>query len=373
VSSLEKEEGKKTMSSHYNSHIQQVVRVLSIFVPGQNQDQHQIIEWFEEKERLTDAEIGSIKLVGLAREIIDSSIHKLDSSCVFDIDSNHGHLESSPVYIEGQWINQLLDRIMLFTSDASYLAYLHTVFMTMSLKAFVYHHLYVCDEFHQHTTTSGYVSEAGSTSSAVARKWSVRRIMNYLKRIEERENKENGYDELPPSDIVSTTSESYLMTDDEDEDFFTAETQRTSEKTEDEDEDEDYAEENQATVTLESLQKEQPNKSLTTIFPDLQMNTATSSKPVARTEGSVSTTYSNNNISGYFDYVPPGDYYTNDDSSEYSSSSNEEVDEVRPDGMTYIEQRGRQYLQDKLKVYGDDQTIVVVSLYIVGLKKGRVG
>lgn len=84
-----------------------------MFVPGQSRHRHQIIEWFGAR-RLTDTQIKSIKLVGIDKVNTDSSIH-IDSSCVLDIDVENGSLNSSPVYIEGQWINQLLDRMMLFS------------------------------------------------------------------------------------------------------------------------------------------------------------------------------------------------------------------------------------------------------------------
>ena len=92
--------------------VKELVNVLSLFVPGQRKDRHQIIEWFD--GRLTDAEIGSIKLVGVHKDNMDPSIH-MEGSCVLDIDAKNGVLNSSPVYVEGQWINQLLDRMMLFS------------------------------------------------------------------------------------------------------------------------------------------------------------------------------------------------------------------------------------------------------------------
>ncbi|RCH91033.1 hypothetical protein CU098_003833, partial [Rhizopus stolonifer] len=49
-------------SAKNKAHIEQVVRALSVFVPGQNQERHQVIEWFA-KEKLTDIEC--IKLVGI--------------------------------------------------------------------------------------------------------------------------------------------------------------------------------------------------------------------------------------------------------------------------------------------------------------------
>ena len=99
--------------------MQQVVQALSVFVPGQSRERNQIIEWFE-TVKLTDAQIKGIKLVGVDKNCMDPSIH-VDSSCVLDIDVKNGSLNSSPVYVEGQWINQLLDRMMLFSVSGSLL------------------------------------------------------------------------------------------------------------------------------------------------------------------------------------------------------------------------------------------------------------
>lgn len=106
-----------SVSNKHN--VQQVVHALAVFVPGQNRDRHQIIDWFE-TSRFTDSHISSIKLVGIAKENMDASIH-IEGSCVLDIDVKNGSLNSSPVYVEGQWINQLLDRMMLFSVNSSIL------------------------------------------------------------------------------------------------------------------------------------------------------------------------------------------------------------------------------------------------------------
>lgn len=100
-----------SVSNRHN--VQQVVNALSVFVPGQSRDRHQIIDWFE-SSRFTDSHIGSIKLVGISKENMDPSIH-IEGSCVLDIDVKNGSLNSSPVYVEGQWINHLLDRMSLFS------------------------------------------------------------------------------------------------------------------------------------------------------------------------------------------------------------------------------------------------------------------
>lgn len=430
--------------------MQQVVQALSVFVPGQSRERNQIIEWFE-TAKLTDAQIKGIKLVGVDKNCMDPSIH-VDSSCVLDIDVKNGSLNSSPVYVEGQWINQLLDRMMLFSvsrswvfrtrhchshiftqSDESYLAYLHTVFMNMSLKAFVYHHLYVCDEFKldespppstPSSSNKGYTSETGSESSTLSRKWSVR-LMNYLKKHEDQESNAS----TTASSTTSSAAPSVQASEDE--------------------EDEDYSEENQATVTLQSLnsthhshnnnnnnnntnnknkpntiiglfQQDGPTTATTTAIPSQYIDHTTLND--VRRE-SISTTYSVSSrregsyygnssrssssdgddedeedtfnqhmrmaeTASYLDFgaddlVQFGDTRDSDDSStggeseEDTRSSKErkkpshgkrrgkhrlrKPSDVGPDGVSFTERRGRRYLQEKLKVYGDDQTIVVVS------------
>ncbi|KAL7332318.1 hypothetical protein PS15p_204377 [Mucor circinelloides] len=404
-------------SEKNKSWVQQVVQALSVFVPGQSRERNQIIEWFE-TAKLTDAQIKGIKLVGVDKNCMDPSIH-VDSSCVLDIDIKNGSLNSSPVYVEGQWINQLLDRMMLFSSDESYLAYLHTVFMNMSLKAFVYHHLYVCDEFKLDespppstpSNSKGYTSETGSESSTLSRKWSVR-LMNYLKKHEDQESSTS----TTASSIISSAAPSIQASEDED--------------------DEDYSEENQATVTLQSLgsssnhHSNNPKNRPSTIIglfqqdgPTTATTTATPSQYIDHTtlndvrRESISTTYSvssrrglshsdnNSNTSsdddeedtfsrramtentpflnfGVDDLVQFEDTRDSDDSST-GGESEEDVrspkeykkpnrsggrrgkhrfrkpSDVGPDGVSFTERRGRRYLQEKLKVYGDDQTIVV--------------
>ncbi|KAK4520199.1 uncharacterized protein ATC70_008330 [Mucor velutinosus] len=415
-------------SEKNKSLVQQVVQALSVFVPGQSRERNQVIEWFE-TAKLTDAQIKGIKLVGVDKNCMDPSIH-VDSSCVLDIDVKNGSLNSSPVYVEGQWINQLLDRMMLFSSDESYLAYLHTVFMNISLKAFVYHHLYVCEEFKLDespppTTPSnsnkGYTSETGSESSTLSRKWSVR-LMNYLKKHEDQESSTS----TTASSMTSSGASSLQGSEDE--------------------EDEDYSEENQATVTLQSLNsthyphtttnssnsthnKNKPN-TIIGLFqqdgPTTATTTATPSQYIDHTtlndvrRESISTTYS---VSSRRDLSPSDDssrtssdddddeeedtfsqrmrmaenasyldfeaddlvqFSDTRDSDDSSTGGESEEDtrlskehekpnysrrrgkhkfrkpsDVGPDGVSFTERRGRRYLQEKLKVYGDDQTIVV--------------
>ncbi|KAI8986592.1 hypothetical protein BDB01DRAFT_786173 [Pilobolus umbonatus] len=376
-------------SENNKSLIMDVVRALAVFVPGHNKEHHCIIEWFEE-DKLTDYHIRSIKLVGIDKNKINTSIH-IGSSCVLDIDTKHGSLNSSPVYVEGQWVNQLIDRLMLFSSDESYLAYLHTIFMTMSLKTFVYYHLNKTDEFKiedtptDTTVNKGYISETNSESSINSRKWSVR-IMNYIKKKEREEEREDGY-----ADDTSTTGS---VTEEDDK---------------------DYSDENQATITLHNIQQMKENKPrpLQGLFDYVPAPSKNLEKAdhEARRE-SVTTNYSrrasidseedlNHMMDGSFLNFGKEDFdfgshmstmeSEEDDDSQSIQSDNgslgslyhEQVKSARqvvealrqkiraskkddmkqsdlgPDGVSHLERRGRKYLQDKFKVYGDDQTIIV--------------
>ncbi|CEP17642.1 hypothetical protein [Parasitella parasitica] len=393
-------------SEKNKSLVQQVVQALSVFVPGQSQERNQIIEWYE-TTKLTDAQIKGIKLVGVDKNYMDPSIH-IDSSCVLDIDMENGSLHSSPVYVEGQWINQLLDRMTLFSSDESYLAYLHTVFMNMSLKAFVYHHLYVCDEFKLDESPSpstpsnnakGYSSETNSESSNLSRKWSVR-LMNYLKKHEDQESNS--------TNAASTTS-----------------SMATSVEASENEDDNDYSEENQATVTLQSLgsnnnlnqnkpkaimglfQQSGPTTAATAITVNQNIEHTTfnnvrrksfstihsySSLRGSSNSGACSSSSSDNGDTssqcmredasllgfGLDDLKHFGDTKDSEDSSSSVGSEDglksekthsnvrkgkhrlRKPSDIGPDGVSFTERRGRRYLQEKLKVYGDDQTIVVV-------------
>ncbi|KAI7892846.1 uncharacterized protein EV154DRAFT_503742 [Mucor mucedo] len=388
------------------SHVQQVVHALSVFVPGQNRERHQIIPWFDQS-RLTDSQIASIKLVGIDKENMDASIH-IEGSCVLDVDVKHGSLHSSPVYVEGQWINQLLDRLMLFTSDESYLAYLHTVFMTMSLKAFVYHHLYLCDEFKlteesipsdTQSVHKGYTSET-SESSTLSRRWSVR-LLNYLKKHEDPPDD----DSISRRSSVSTTVSTVPIATTPATAAAAAAPPPAEQETTDNDE--DYSEENQATVTLQNLfnKKQEQPRTVLGLFPSSPSETLLVNQGYCSGGSSSDSSSPHASIMDEFDLGPNEsllnfretviaeeeelDYFgqtrlpDTDYDEEVSSSSEEEEEEeekskrrpsrryrrrqvrsrkpsdVGPDGVSYTERRGRRYLQEKMKVYGDDQTIVV--------------
>lgn len=265
--------------------------------------------------------------------------------------------------------------------------------MTMSLKAFVYHHLYVCDEFKlidetpsDATANKGYTSET-SESSTLSRRWSVR-LLNYLKKHED-----------PDDDSASRYSSVSATNANKQESIAT-------------DDDEDYSEENQATVTLQNLlnksNRQDKPRTVVGLFGSTSeavinpMNVTGSTADQSR--ASISTRYSSSSESspnlsdddydlsrvpttngsilnfdtddlGYFGQEHQAD--SDDDNSSQEEKSKirpsrrhgsrhrtRKPSDVGPDGVSYTERRGRRYLQEKMKVYGDDQTIVVVCISV---------
>lgn len=242
--------------------------------------------------------------------------------------------------------------------------------------------------------------------------------MNYLKKHEDQESSAS----TTASSTTSSAAPSVQASEDEGEE-----------------EEEDYSEENQATVTLQSLNstlhlqgsssttnnKNKPN-TIIGLFqqdgPTTATTTATPSQYIDHTtlndvrRESISTTYS---VSSRRELSPSDDSSSDEDDedtfnqrmrmaenasyldfgaddlaqfddthdSDDSSTGGESEEDVRPskehkkpnhgrrrgkhrfrklsdvgpDGVSFTERRGRRYLQEKLKVYGDDQTIVVVS------------
>lgn len=309
--------------------------------------------------------------------------------------------------------------------------------MTMSLKAFVYHHLYVCDEFkllNEETPSSapsvnkekGYTSETNSESSTLSRKWSVR-LLNYLKKHEDQENEV--VLSRPPSRASSVASSSSHSRPQQKPQQQQEQQQQIATESSTTEDDQDYSEDNQATVTLQMIQQKAKQQERPRTIVGL-FGSATSSvagEPVTTTLNATGCCHTDiarerrESISTFFtasrkNSTDSGDSHSprhlSDDEEEYqrapltmegslmnfgpedldyfgqqhsgnsSSSSSEEEEEeaeksshhggsrhhrrrklsdIGPDGISYTERRGRRYLQEKLKVYGDDQTIIVVS------------
>lgn len=260
----------------------------------------------------------------------------------------------------------------------------------MSLKAFIYHHLYVCDEFKLDgetppsvTSNKGYVSESNSeNSSMLSGKWS-QRLMSYLKKHEDDNDVPIPPSAPDPAPVLATAVSSQASS------VVTVE------------EEEDYSEENQATVTLQNLLLHQQQQHQTFIESS-KPRTVVGMFDQPTRRASISTTYSRESFSSsnsdgseeesgleatvYLNNVKDVDElimnYNDDEESSSGESEQEEKRKMRArkgkhryarrkssnvgeDGVSLSERRGRRYLQDKLKVYGDDQTIVVVSLALV--------
>lgn len=255
----------------------------------------------------------------------------------------------------------------------------------MSLKAFVYHHLYVCDEFKlmdeapsdAQSLNKGYNSET-SESSTLSRRWSVR-LLNYLKKHEDPE------EDVPSkrSSISTTSSSSAIVTNPPQEGT----------------DEEDYSEENQATVTLQNLllNKNIQDKPRTVVglfsnttdnllvHEEERYSSSSGSSPRLSDGDPFDLTTNNASLLNFqgddLDYFGQTHLIDTDYEVEDTESSSEEEEkpkrpsrrhgsqysrsrkpsDVGPDGVSYTERRGRRYLQEKMKVYGDDQTIVVVS------------
>ncbi|KAI9268135.1 hypothetical protein BDA99DRAFT_504939 [Phascolomyces articulosus] len=287
--------------------VQNTIQSLSVFIPSQpkiqSKDQQETLlhEWFEKKETLlTDVELDSIKLVGAAKNNIDASIYKLDISCLDISNERHPNLITSPLYLDGYWINQMMDRLKYFTSDRSFFAYLQTIFMAMALKAYIYHHMYNTLETNVFSSSSSF--SAALEGSGLTKKWSVRRIMSYLRRIEERED--NHYQSSHGGgENLSTVSE---------HDDFAAAAATTD------------------TGTFVLLPPPPPPTPVTPVSP-------TTPHPPCEDHGK--------------------DHHQQQQKSDEDESDSESS--MTDGGMTLNERRGRRFLEQKLGIHGDDQNIVI--------------
>ncbi|KAI9013389.1 hypothetical protein CLU79DRAFT_769125 [Phycomyces nitens] len=357
---------------HYESKskVKEVVEALGVFVPGHSRQHHQIESWFV-GTRLTDDNLGSMKLVGTDRDNLDANVYRLDISCL-DIDavSQHqqGNLVTSPLYLDGQWINQLLEQLPFYSSDGAYLAYLHTVFITIALKAYVYHHMFVkgrgmTDDDPQSPLTSEPTTPhskddmPSDSDNELGRKWSVRRIMNYLNRIEQREN-QSEFSHPKFSSLHRHILNQFPGTEEEEEE---------------EEEETSFSDENEITVTPHSLHYDQvqPQPSRPTTIADMNWFPFSPAKPRRRPSeaGSESSAGESSQT-----LAKECNQVLLESSSEDSSGEDVEEDMRRTrshsrrslqsedeqmESLSSMEKQGRRFLQEKLRVYGDDQTIVV--------------
>ena len=95
------------------SRIQQMVQALSVFVVGLNKQQHRIMPWFTAEQGLTDEDLVTLKLVGVNKESVQSSVYRLEISCL-DISPDEPNLLTSPLYLDGHWIFDFLSKAAFY-------------------------------------------------------------------------------------------------------------------------------------------------------------------------------------------------------------------------------------------------------------------
>ncbi|XP_065185542.1 uncharacterized protein LOC135816099 isoform X2 [Sycon ciliatum] len=111
-----------------------MVRTLSVFVPGHS-SQHQIIEWFAEP--LNISHLSRIKLIGIRKgrlSMVPQSVKPYVS--ILDYDTS---TLTTPPY-KGNFVSNIVHRQKKWMDDRSYLAHIHSVFLQMGCKAFLYFH-----------------------------------------------------------------------------------------------------------------------------------------------------------------------------------------------------------------------------------------
>lgn len=118
---------------------------------------------------------------------------------------------------------------MYHQANHAFLSFLNTLCTEIALKAYIYHHLFVlgghaigrdlCN-----IRNSGKDSTQEHRKNSLAKKWSVRKIMSYLRRIEERENDEDARQRDPKAKSLQTGSsddeEGDEEGDDDEDDFY---------------------------------------------------------------------------------------------------------------------------------------------------------
>lgn len=178
--------------------------------------------------------------------------------------------------------------LTILQTDEAYAASVQSIYTDIALKSFIYYQLYLhkgqplC-EFSSYpgsrriSNADSDTTNSSASGRQVSRKWSVKRIMSYLRRIDESEH--------PP--LVPEHPESVSGTDEESEDGND----------------------------------------------------------------------SSDEGGGYLLGSPPPSI----DNRRRRSSSSETADTSNQDGLSLSERRGRRFLENQLKVHGDDQSICIVS------------
>lgn len=117
----------------HQRNVHSLITSLWLFVPGHFRRSQQVVLWRTKPFRLKD--LGRFKLVGLSKS---KQFYVLPNSVevhVTTLDFESGCLKTPPY--QGEFLNEMLASRRCWKSDSIFLAYIHSIFLEMSLKAFV--------------------------------------------------------------------------------------------------------------------------------------------------------------------------------------------------------------------------------------------
>ncbi|KAI9290127.1 hypothetical protein BC943DRAFT_7061 [Umbelopsis sp. AD052] len=173
--------------------VKSVVLALSLFVPGHSKRTHRVIKWHP--DALTEDMLTGVKLIGVPKDKVNTSIYAMDVS-VFDLDNvetagHGGSLLCGPLYVDGHWIDDMISHAYTFPSDAALIAHIHTIFFNIALKAYILYHAFIHNDQVSEFIPEPAIDTTSATTSAEAakdsQKWSMRKLMDYWRRIDERQ------------------------------------------------------------------------------------------------------------------------------------------------------------------------------------------
>ncbi|XP_071954839.1 guanine nucleotide exchange protein smcr8a-like [Antedon mediterranea] len=145
----------------HQKEIKHLITALCVFIPGHS-SHSQIIPWYTKP--VTIADVGRIKLVGLAKE---GSLHRVIPGVVrnyvsiFDFDKQ---VMYTPPY-KGNYLQTLVAQCRLLRSDVSFLAYIQSVFLEMSSKAFLFYHAYCLADHNSKQSNEHFMNSAEEKST----------------------------------------------------------------------------------------------------------------------------------------------------------------------------------------------------------------
>ncbi|CAB4007995.1 Hypothetical predicted protein [Paramuricea clavata] len=117
----------------HQRNVESLITSLWLFVPGHCRGSQQVVLWRTKPFRLSD--LGRIKLVGLAKSKQFNLLPNSVETYVSTLDFESGFL-TTPAY-KGEFLNEMLASRRCWKSDAMFISYIHSVFLEISLKAFV--------------------------------------------------------------------------------------------------------------------------------------------------------------------------------------------------------------------------------------------